>query len=178
MSNDINIDLREEDSLLKLVNYKKEITKNFKTFSNIRSNEEYERKSANYYNQISDLKQNISYSRYMIYAIIALKQGYKMGADDISMGFYNVEERMPLVNNEEEYLIKKINKDLEHPIKTNFEKRLIMELFISYYKKAIKEKGDRFVSIDVEPVAELEKFEKEGYLNKILEKLNNNKVVT
>lgn len=172
MDIDVSLDLKEEIDLLKLVNFKSEITKNFKSFSNIKNNEEYERKSANYYNQISDLKKNRVYSRYLIYAIEALKQGYKFGADDISMGFFKIEERMPLILNEKEYLIKKVNKLLEHPVKNEFEKNLIMEIFISYYKKSIKEMGERYVTIDIDPMTELEKFEKLGFLNEILENLN------
>jgi hypothetical protein len=169
---EVEIDLKEERDLLSLILLKQKLNNNFKEISKIKNNEEYERKSSHYYNTLSDLKNNKAYYKYVLYALEALKQGYKMGVNDISMGFLKPEDRMPLVLNEKQYLIKSISKITPHPIRKEIEINIIMEIFINYYLKSIKELGKRYLSIDIDPMAELEKLEKSGQIEIMIKKAN------
>ena len=170
------MDIKEEFDLEKLLIIKKELLESFGKISSINNNEEYERRSFEYYNNLNDLNKNKVYDQYIKSSLYALKAGYKFGVDDISMGFMEIEGRMPLILNEERYLIKNIQKKHGYLIKNSIEKEIMMSIFIFFYKKCMKEKGDRYIKIDLEPLPHLEKLEKENVIKGIINTAKNKQI--
>jgi hypothetical protein len=170
------MDIREENNLENLLQIKSSIAQSFKGISSISNNEEYERRSFEYYNNLNDLNKNKVYDKYIKSAVYAFKSGYKFGVDDLSMGFNNIKERMPLLINEEKYLIRSIHKETGYLIKSDLDKEILMEVFIYSYKKCLKEKGERYIKIDLEPLPFLEALEKTDFIKNIVEEKSTNKI--
>jgi len=165
---DKRLNIKYETDLGIILAEKKKIETEFKLLSQIKDNEEYERKSYLYYNKMDDLKNNKKYDMYIKSAIYALKAGYKFGIDDIEMGFFNVQERMPLVLSEESYIINKIHKDTGYLLSEDIDRVIIMQIFVFFYKKSIEEKGKKYIEIEINPFAFLDELEKSYFIEKVI----------